>query len=114
MSISEKLSFVIPCYRSEDTIEAVVRDIDETVRQRPGYDYEVILVNDCSPDNTYEVLMRLADINPRVRVVNLARNFGQASAIMAIKKPKIVAIRRGLTEKAVKPSSHSEKSLPMV
>ena len=83
MSISEKLSFVIPCYRSEDTIEAVVRDIDETVRQRPGYDYEVILVDDCSPDNTYEVLMRLADINPRVRVVNLARNFGQASAIMA-------------------------------
>ena len=33
MSISEKLSFVIPCYRSEDTIEAVVRDIDETVRR---------------------------------------------------------------------------------
>lgn len=45
----EKLSFVIPCYGSETTIEIVVNEIRETLKQRPEYDYEIILVNDCSP-----------------------------------------------------------------
>ena len=41
-----KLSFVIPCYRSENTIETVVQEIRETVATRPGTDYEIVLVND--------------------------------------------------------------------
>lgn len=49
----EKLSFVIPCYGSETTIEIVVNEIRDTLRQRPEYDYEIILVNDCSPDNVF-------------------------------------------------------------
>lgn len=48
----EKLSFVIPCYGSETTIEIVVNEIRETLKQRPEYDYEIILVNDCSPDRS--------------------------------------------------------------
>ena len=39
----EKLSFVIPCYGSETTIEIVVNEIRETLKQRPEYDYEIIL-----------------------------------------------------------------------
>ena len=41
------LSFVIPCYRSELTIEKVYREIVDTVAEREYYDYEVIAVNDC-------------------------------------------------------------------
>ena len=41
------VSFVIPCYRSEKTIENVVKEIDETMT---GKDYEIILVNDGSTD----------------------------------------------------------------
>lgn len=48
----EKLSFVIPCYGSETTIEIVVNEIRETLKQRPEYDYETFLVNDCSPDRS--------------------------------------------------------------
>ncbi|MEG1184341.1 MAG: glycosyltransferase family 2 protein [Eubacterium sp.] len=81
--INEKISFVIPCYRSETVIESVVCDIEKTVKTRPNYDHEIILVNDGSPDNTYDVLQKIAKENKSVKIVNLAKNFGQASAIMA-------------------------------
>ena len=66
-----KLSFVIPCYRSENTIETVVQEIRDTVAARNSaasstgsdarkFDYEIVLVNDCSPDNVWSVIERLA------------------------------------------------------
>ena len=77
----QKISFVIPCYGSEKTIEHVVDGIVETVGNTN--DYEIVCVNDCSPDNVYTVLERLAAKNKKLKVINLARNFGQHSAIMA-------------------------------
>lgn len=77
------LSFVIPCYRSEKTIEKVCGEIIETVSQREGYDYEIICVNDFSPDNVYSVLERLASENPRIKVINCARNMGKHAAVLA-------------------------------
>ena len=77
------LSFVIPCYRSEATIEEVCAEIMETVAQRPEYDYEIIAVNDCSPDGVLDVLRKLAADNPRIKVVDLAKNFGKHCAMMA-------------------------------
>lgn len=78
----KKLSFVIPCYRSEKTIARVISEIIETVERDERYDYEIICVNDHSPDNTYEVLKKVAE-NPKVKVLDLSRNFGQHSALMA-------------------------------
>lgn len=77
------LSFVIPCYRSEHTIEKVVAEILETVSQRSEWDYEIICVNDCSPDNVYAVLLKLAEQNKRIRVVNLSKNMGKHAAVLA-------------------------------
>lgn len=77
------LSFVIPCYRSEKTIKKVIHEIKHIVSQREGYDYEIIAVNDCSPDNVYEVLEDIAEKDKKVKVVNLARNMGKHSAILA-------------------------------
>ena len=79
----KKLSFVIPCYRSEKTIEIVVDEIIETVSGRPEYDYEIIAVNDCSPDAVYSVLKKLASQNKKIKVINFARNMGKHSAVMA-------------------------------
>ena len=79
----EKISFVIPCYRSEHTIGAVVDEIVETVTAHGGYDYEIILVNDNSPDNVMSVIKSIARENTHVRGLDLSRNFGQHSAIMA-------------------------------
>ncbi|MDD3661176.1 MAG: glycosyltransferase, partial [Lachnospiraceae bacterium] len=54
------ISFVIPCYRSEQTIIKVVEEIQAAMNTRlQQYQYEVILVNDCSPDQTFEVIRTL-------------------------------------------------------
>ena len=75
-----KISFVIPCYRSEKTIGAVVEEIRKTMG---GREYEIILVNDCSPDGTIGTIKALAEADSRITGVDLARNFGQHAALMA-------------------------------
>lgn len=75
-----RISFVIPCYRSEKTIGAVVEEIKKTVG---GREHEIILVNDCSPDGTINEIKRLAAADSHITGVDLARNFGQHAAIMA-------------------------------
>lgn len=77
------LSFVIPCYGSEDTIETVISSVVAKVREREDFDYEIITVNDCSPDNVLIKLKNLAADDPNIKVVNLARNFGKHPALMA-------------------------------
>lgn len=79
----QKLSFVIPCYHSAQTIEAVVRDIVATVAQRSEYRYEIILVNDNPPDDTWDVIRRLCAENDRIHGICFSKNFGQHSALMA-------------------------------
>lgn len=78
----KKLSFVIPCYRSQDTITNVVERVIATVEQDERYDYEIICINDCSPDNTLCVLREIAQ-NKRIKVIDFSKNFGQHSALMA-------------------------------
>lgn len=77
------VSFVIPCYRSAGTISAVVEEINRSMDVLTDYEHEIILVNDCSPDNTFSVLSALARSDRRITAVDLAKNFGQHAAIMA-------------------------------
>ncbi len=80
----EKVSFLIPCYRSALTLEKVTEEIRTTMETMADkYTYEIILVNDCSPDDTFEVIRRIVESHQNVIGVNLARNFGQHSALMA-------------------------------
>jgi undecaprenyl-phosphate 4-deoxy-4-formamido-L-arabinose transferase len=77
------ISFVIPCYRSEKTLEAVVKEIQDTMKGIDGYDHEIILVNDGSPDNTWETIKMVAANSTEVTGINFAKNFGQHAALMA-------------------------------
>jgi undecaprenyl-phosphate 4-deoxy-4-formamido-L-arabinose transferase len=76
------LSFVIPCYNSEKTIKFVVDEIIKTVTEENHYDYEIITVNDGSKDNVIDVLNALAEENKKIKVIDLAKNFGQHSALL--------------------------------
>ena len=76
------VSFVIPCYRSAKTVGAVTREIGETMAAMPQYVYEIVLVNDCSPDDTWEVIRQLAANDKHIAAVDLAKNFGQHAALM--------------------------------
>lgn len=77
-----KISFVIPCYNSSKTIRGVVDEIVTTVAAR-GDEYEIILINDHSTDNVWEVIKKLSQSNNKVKGICFAKNFGQHSALMA-------------------------------
>ncbi|MCM1044050.1 MAG: glycosyltransferase family 2 protein [Candidatus Gastranaerophilales bacterium] len=79
----KKVSFVIPCYRSEHTLPHVIAEIDEKMKQLTQYEYEILLVNDCSPDNTFGVIRELCAKRSEVKGFSFARNFGQHAALMA-------------------------------
>lgn len=81
----EKISFVIPCYNSTNTINAVVQEIKQVMHEDMNeYDYEIVLVNDGSPDGTtYNEIVRIVETEEHIKGINLARNFGQPSAVMA-------------------------------
>ncbi len=77
------ISFVIPCYRSGETLPGVVKEIRDTMGKLNGYAYEIVLVNDCSPDGTFEVIKKLCGENNNITGISLAKNFGQHGALMA-------------------------------
>ena len=79
----KKVSFVIPCYRSENTLEGVILEIKEAMNKLGKYTYEVILINDSSPDNTWKTIERLSVENENIIGVNFSKNFGQHAALMA-------------------------------
>lgn len=77
------ISFVIPCYRSEQTIGSVIDEINDKMKSIENYTHEIILINDCSPDNTMQVIKELVKENDNITGIDFARNFGQHSALMA-------------------------------
>ena len=79
----ETVSCVIPCYHSAKTIGKVVAGIEDVFAAHPEWDYEIILVNDNPPDETWEVIRELSEENPKIHGICFSRNFGQHAALMA-------------------------------
>lgn len=78
-----EISYVIPCYRSKDTLPDVVDEIRNTMELHRNYEYEIVLVNDCSPDDTYTVIKQMALEDENIIAIDMAKNFGQHAALMA-------------------------------
>lgn len=76
---TRKLSAIIACYRDAPAVPLMHERLTATF-QKLGVDYEIIFVNDNSPDNAREVLTALAARDPHVVVINHSRNFGSQSA----------------------------------
>jgi len=74
-----KLSAIIACYRDAQAVPVMYSRL-RAVFEKIGADYEIIFVNDGSPDNAREVLRGLAAGDPKLIVVNHARNFGSQNA----------------------------------
>jgi dolichol-phosphate mannosyltransferase len=74
-----KLTAVIACYRDAPAIPQMHERLTTTF-QKLGVDYEIVFVNDASPDDARAVLASLAERDPKVVVVNHTRNFGSQSA----------------------------------
>jgi putative glycosyltransferase len=78
-----KLSVVATLYQSAPYIREFHARASAAARQLAGDDYEIVLVNDGSPDNSLELAIRLCDTDPRLKVIDLSRNFGHHKAMLA-------------------------------
>ncbi|MBQ3269736.1 MAG: glycosyltransferase family 2 protein [Clostridia bacterium] len=78
--MDEKISVIIPCYRSERMIASVV---GELISFLDKWDYEIILVCDCSPDNVWSEIKKLQEKYDSVHGILFSKNFGQHAATLA-------------------------------
>lgn len=80
----QRISFVIPCYNSEQYVGNTVKQLEEVIEEKlKEYKTEIILINDGSKDNTYKKIEEIAKNKKNVIAIDFTRNFGQHSAIMA-------------------------------
>lgn len=77
-----KISFVIPCYKSKNTIGDVLEEIKRTMASHIN-EYEIILINDYPMDDTFDKIKEICDCSKNVKALNMSMNFGQHAALMA-------------------------------
>jgi len=77
-----KLSLVIPMFNEEKIIENSIKRV-ESILTTAGIEYELILIDDGSRDDTWKVIKELSQQHPHLRAAKLSRNFGKESAIFA-------------------------------
>jgi len=78
----ERLSAIIACYRDEQAIPIMHERLTQVFAQL-GVDYEIIFVNDCSPENDEGVIRQLCDKDSHVIGISHSRNFGSQSAFLS-------------------------------
>jgi putative glycosyltransferase len=77
-----RLSVVTTLFRSAGTIEEFIERTSATAREVAGDDYEIVVVNDGSPDDSFERVRALRSLHPRIVLVDLSRNFGHHIALL--------------------------------
>lgn len=77
-----RLSFAIPCYNERDNLVPLVTSI-EAEADRLEQDYEIVITDDCSTDDSWEILKSLAREHPHLRALQLERNSGESAASFA-------------------------------
>lgn len=78
------ISIVLPAYREEKNVSLVYAELVKNLEKiSERYNFEIIFVNDGSPDNTWEEILKLCEKDERVKGVNLSRNFGHQAALTA-------------------------------
>ena len=75
------VSVIVPVYNGQQTLEQLVQRLQRTLSLHCER-FELVLVNDGSPDNSWETICRLAEENEWVRGIDLARNYGQHNALL--------------------------------
>lgn len=79
----KKISILIPCYNEEKSLPLLVPELDKVANSLPQYEWEYMFVNDGSRDKTLEVLADLREQNARVKYIDLSRNYGKETAMLA-------------------------------
>ena len=74
--MKKKISLFTPCYNEEGNVYAMYQKVTEVMKQLQDYDYEYVLIDNCSTDNTPAILRKMAAEDKRVKVIFNIKNFG--------------------------------------
>lgn len=80
----EKISVIVPCYNEEKALPLFYEELNKHIKDFPeNIEFEILLVNDGSKDNTLKVIKELESKDSRIKHISFSRNFGKESAIYA-------------------------------
>lgn len=77
-----KISLIIPIYYNQDNLYPLYKDIQEKLYPHEEYEWEIVMVNDGSGDESYKIMRKLASEDSHIRTISLSRNFGSHAAIL--------------------------------
>ncbi len=77
-----KLSIIIPVYYNQDNLEPLYESIKKELIDKADFEYEIVMVDDGSKDNSFEVMTKLAMLDSNIKTIKLSKNFGSHAAIL--------------------------------
>ena len=85
----KKISVIIPVYNSQENLNELYARLTVSLKSLSGESYEIIMVEDCGDDNSWDVICSLTEKDKKVIGIKLARNYGQHNALLCgIRKAK--------------------------
>lgn len=81
--MKKKVSIIIPCYNEEQSLPLLFPELDKLSKASPQYDWEFVMINDGSRDNTLNLLEAEHEKDERYQVLDLSRNYGKEVAMLA-------------------------------
>lgn len=79
----KKVSILIPAYNEEEVLYTLYDRLENVINKLNNYEFEVLLINDGSKDNTLNILRELRKRDKRICYINLSRNYGKETAMIA-------------------------------
>ena len=83
MEKKKLITILVPAYNEEDVLYMLYERLSKLMNSIPNYDFEILLINDGSKDNTLNIMKELRRHDNRVCYLNLSRNFGKETAMIA-------------------------------
>ena len=77
------ITILVPAYNEQEVLNILYERLEKLMNENTGYDFEVLLVNDGSKDNTFKIMQELREKDKRFCYLNLSRNFGKEIAMIA-------------------------------
>ena len=79
----KKISLIVPMYNEEKVVEECYKRLTQNLEKIENYEYEIVVINDGSKDNTLEQLKEISKKDKKVKIVSFSRNFGHQAAVTA-------------------------------
>lgn len=83
MTRHKKITILIPAYNEQEVLRDLYERLNKLAGETPGYGFEFLFVNDGSRDRTLEIIKTYAEKDDRISYINLSRNFGKETAMIA-------------------------------